>query len=91
MARRRSQRSHKESSIRHILFQPHVPVIQPVHEITCSGQFMDYGEKSAFWKIMVKYNVDIYLAGDVHANTVTKDPDSNLLQSFRGVTNSAIS
>jgi len=70
----------KDSSIRHIIVQAHVPVIQPVREIASSGQFMDYGEKSAFWKIMVKYNVDIYLAGEVHANTVTKDPDSNLLQ-----------
>ena len=41
---------------------------------------MDYGEKSAFWKTMVKYDVDIYLAGEVHTNTVTKDPGSNLLQ-----------
>jgi len=67
-------------SISHIIVQAHVPVIQPIRQVACSGQFMDYGEKSAFWKIMVKYNVDIYLAGEVHANTVTKDPDSNLLQ-----------
>ena len=29
---------------------------------------------------MKKYNVDLYLAGEVHANTATKDPESNLVQ-----------
>jgi len=70
----------QDDSIRHIIVQSHVPVIQPVRMVACSGQFMDNGEESAFWKQMVKYNVDIYLAGEVHANTVTKDPDSNLIQ-----------
>ena len=41
---------------------------------------MDHGEDSALWKTMVKYGVDIYFAGEVHANTVTQDPGSNLLQ-----------
>ena len=29
---------------------------------------------------MAKYGVDIYLGGEVHANTATKDPKSNLIQ-----------
>jgi len=41
---------------------------------------MDNGEESAFWKLMVKYGVDIYFAGEVHANTATQDPGSKLIQ-----------
>jgi len=69
-------------TIKHIMVQTHVPIIQPVRKTDCSGQFMDGGEESEFWKLMVKYNVDIYFAGEVHTNTVTKDPSpsSNLLQ-----------
>jgi len=70
----------KDDTIKHIIVQAHLPIIQPVRKVSCSGQFMDRGEESAFWKTMVKYGVDIYLAGEVHTNTVTKDPESNLLQ-----------
>lgn len=74
------QAAKKENSIRFIVVQSHVPVIQPVRKVACSGQFMDYGEGSAFWKLMVQYGVDIYFAGEVHANTATQDPDSKLIQ-----------
>lgn len=70
----------KDNSIRHIFVQSHLPVIQPVRKVACSGQFMDNGEESAFWKLMVKYGVDIYFAGEVHANTATQDPGSKLIQ-----------
>jgi len=74
------QEAKKDQTIKHIIVQAHLPIIQPVRKINCSGQFMDRGEESALWKTMVKYEVDIYLAGEVHTNTVTKDPESNLLQ-----------
>jgi len=69
-------------TIKHVMVQTHVPIIQPVRKTDCSGQFMDEGEDSEFWKLMVKYDVDIYFAGEVHTNTVTKDPSpsSSLLQ-----------
>lgn len=67
-------------TIHHIFVQAHVPVLQPVRKINCSGQFLDGGTKSDFWKLMVKYNVDVYFAGEVHATTVSKDSTSNLLQ-----------
>jgi len=72
----------KIDTIKHIMVQTHVPIIQPVRKADCSGQFMDEGEDSQFWKLMVKYDVDIYFAGEVHTNTVTKDPSpsSSLLQ-----------
>mmetsp|Transcript_6269 Transcript_6269/g.7943 ORF Transcript_6269/g.7943 Transcript_6269/m.7943 type:complete len:512 (+) Transcript_6269:47-1582(+) len=70
----------KDSSIRRIVVQAHVPIIQPVRKINCSGQFFDDAENSAFWITMRKYNVDIYFAGEVHAVTVRKDNESNLHQ-----------
>ncbi len=70
----------KDSTIKHIIVQAHVPILQPVRKIACSGQFFDMGEDSQFWKMMQKYSVDIYFAGEVHANTVRKDSSSNIVQ-----------
>mmetsp|Transcript_15318 Transcript_15318/g.28840 ORF Transcript_15318/g.28840 Transcript_15318/m.28840 type:complete len:721 (-) Transcript_15318:47-2209(-) len=67
-------------SIKHIVVQAHIPIFQPVRKVGSSGQFFDMGEKSEFWKVMETYNVDIYLAGEVHATTVSKRTSSNLLQ-----------
>ena len=69
-----------DNSIKHIFVQAHVPVLQPVRKSDCSGQFMDGGTDSAFWKAMRKYGVDVYFPGEVHANTVSKDDESDLLQ-----------
>jgi hypothetical protein len=68
------------STLRHIFVQAHVPVLQPVRKINCSGQYLDQGTDSKFWNLMRKYNVDVYFAGEVHANTATKDPKSKLIQ-----------
>jgi hypothetical protein len=70
----------KDPSIKHIFVQSHLPVIYPVRKVLTSGMLIDKGLESEFWKLMRKYNVDIYFAGEVHANTVTKDPHSDLLQ-----------
>ena len=70
----------KISSIKHIFVQSHLPVIYPVRKVSSSGMLIDNGIDNPFWQLMRKYQVDIYFAGEVHANTVTKDPDSALLQ-----------
>jgi hypothetical protein len=41
---------------------------------------MDDEMESDFWKTLRKHKVDIYFAGEVHSNTVTKDPKSDLVQ-----------
>lgn len=69
-----------DPSIKHIFVQAHIPVLQPVRKINSSGQYMDGAEKSGFWKAMQLYGVDIYFVGEVHANTVIKDPHSNVIQ-----------
>jgi len=70
----------KDPSIKHIFVQSHLPVLNPVRKVLSSAMFFDRGERSNFWKVMVKYGVDIYFAGEVHANTVLKDENSNTLQ-----------
>jgi len=70
----------KDSSIKHIFVQSHLPVIYPVRKVSSSGMLIDNGVDNPFWQLMRKYQVDIYFAGEVHANTVTKDSKSDLLQ-----------
>jgi len=70
----------KDSSIKHIFVQAHLPVLQPVRRVNSSGMLMDDEMESDFWKTMRKHEVDIYFAGEVHSNTVTKDPKSHLVQ-----------
>ncbi len=68
--------------INHIFVQAHLPIIQPVQKVDSTGQFFDRAEKSDFWNLMNEYGVDIYFAGDVHANTATRSNQggSNLIQ-----------
>ncbi len=70
----------KDSSIKHIFVQAHLPVLQPVRRVNSSGMLMDDEMESDFWKTLRKHKVDIYFAGEVHSNTVTKDPESDLVQ-----------
>jgi hypothetical protein len=70
----------KDDSIKHIFVQSHLPVLQPVRRVNSSGMLMDGEMESDFWKTMRKHDVDIYFAGEVHSNTVTKDPKSDLVQ-----------
>jgi hypothetical protein len=70
----------KDRSIKHIFVQSHLPVLQPVRRVNSSGMLMDDEMESDFWKTMRKHEVDIYFAGEVHSNTVTKDPKSDLIQ-----------
>jgi len=70
----------KDASIKHVFVQAHLPVLQPVRRVNSSGMLMDGEMKSDFWKTMRKHEVDIYFAGEVHSNTVTKDPKSDLVQ-----------
>jgi len=71
-----------DPSIKHMIVQAHQPIIQPVRKISTTGQFFDRGEESEFWALMNTYGVDIYFAGEAHANTVTKtrNEGSNLIQ-----------
>ncbi|TWT84057.1 Laminin G domain protein [Planctomycetes bacterium CA13] len=70
----------KDAAIKHIIVQSHLPVLYPVRKVNSSGMVFDDDAECDFWKVLRKHDVDMYLAGEVHANTVTKDPESSLLQ-----------
>lgn len=70
----------KDAGIKHILVQSHLPVIHPVRKVNSSGMLMDEGIENPLWNVLRKYKVDLYFAGEVHANTVTKDPESDVIQ-----------
>ena len=70
----------KDDTIKHIIVQSHLPILQPVRRAKSSSMFFDRAENSEFWKIMVQYEVDVYFAGEVHAFTASKTPNSNLVQ-----------
>ncbi len=70
----------KDAGVRHIFVQAHLPVIHPVRKVNSSGMMMDGDTSCEFWQTLRKHRVDIYFAGEVHANTVTKDPESDLIQ-----------
>lgn len=70
----------KNDSIKHIIVQAHVPILQPVRRVSSSGQFWDLGEDSEFWQIMSAYDVDFFLCGEVHAISASKSESSNTVQ-----------
>jgi hypothetical protein len=70
----------KDAGIKHVFVQAHLPVLGPVRRVNSSGMLMDGEVDSDFWKTLRKHKVDIYFAGEVHSNTVTKDPESDLVQ-----------
>jgi len=67
-------------SIKHIVVQSHLPIIYPVRKYASSGMMVDKNESEKILNVLRKYNVDLYLAGEVHMNTVTKDSKSDLIQ-----------
>ncbi len=67
-------------SIKHIVVQSHLPIIYPVKKYASSGMMVDNDDSEKILDVMRKYNVDLYLAGEVHMNTVTRDPKSDLIQ-----------
>lgn len=52
-----------------IIVQAHTPILGPVRVAHSSGLMYQGGSTSPLWKLMDKYNVDLYLAGEVHAVT----------------------
>ncbi|MCK5175413.1 MAG: hypothetical protein KAR47_18610, partial [Planctomycetes bacterium] len=68
------------ASIKHIIVQSHLPVIYPVRKYASSGMMMEHTTDSSFMQAMRDGNVDLYLAGEVHSNTVTVDTESDLVQ-----------
>lgn len=56
----------------HIVVMGHTPILRPVRTYSSSGMLTVKGRESAFWQTMAKYDVDLYLCGEVHAVTCTQ-------------------
>jgi hypothetical protein len=67
-------------SIKHIVVQAHLPIIYPVRKYASSGMMVEHNDKSTFLQAMREGGVDLYIAGEVHSNTVTLDDESELVQ-----------
>ena len=67
-------------AIKHIFVQSHLPAIYPVRKFASSGMLVANNENSGFFQAMRQYGVDVYFCGEVHANTVTIDKESDLVQ-----------
>ena len=59
-------------NVDHIVVMGHTPILRPVRTFSSSGMLTVKGRNSDFWKTMVKYDVDLYLCGEVHAVTCTQ-------------------
>lgn len=64
--------SKHRDQVDHIIVMGHTPILRPVRTFSSSGMLMEKGRDSEFWRVMVKYDVDLYLCGEVHAVTCTQ-------------------
>jgi len=56
----------------HVIVMGHAPCLGPVRKWSSSGLMVEEGRESRFWQTMRRHNVDLYLAGEVHAITCTE-------------------
>ncbi len=59
-------------NVDHRVVLGHTPILGPVRKWSSSGLMIEEGRDSEFWKTMKKFNVDLYLCGEVHAVTCTE-------------------
>lgn len=56
-----------------IIVQGHTPVLGPVRTTSSSGLMYRGGARSAFWRTLVRHDVDLYLSGEVHDITARRE------------------
>ncbi len=59
-------------TVDHIIVMGHTPILHPVRTFSSSGMLLEKGRESELWKTMAKYQVDLYICGEVHAVTCTQ-------------------
>lgn len=57
------------ADVAHVIVMGHTPIVGPVRKRSSSGLMLERGMDSAFWQMMARYKVDLYLCGEVHAIT----------------------
>ena len=74
----------RADGIRWIVVQGHDPVLGPVRYRHSSRMMYEGGQGSAFWKVMAKYGVNVYLCGEVHDTTAIVPTDGGPVQISHG-------
>ena len=60
----------RASGVKNVIVQGHVSVLGPVNNQNSSNLMYEGGSGSAFWQMLKRHNVDLYLAGEAHDMTV---------------------
>ena len=63
----------RTQGVEHIVVQAHTPVLGPLRASHSSQMFLAGGATSAFWQILKRHQVDLYLAGEMHDMTTQTD------------------
>jgi hypothetical protein len=63
----------KASGVKNVIVQGHVSVLGPVNHQHSSNLMYEGGGSSAFWQMLKRKKVDLYLAGEAHDMTVHTD------------------
>jgi 3',5'-cyclic AMP phosphodiesterase CpdA len=58
--------SARARGVAHIIVQGHLPVLGPQPSVHSSNLYLAGGAGSAFWQLLQKYHVDLYLCGELH-------------------------
>lgn len=75
----------KDPNIKHIIVQTHSPILAPVRGQRSSMLYCEHMEESTFFKVMERYGVDLYLAGEVHAPSAQRVRDKFPVQIVHGI------
>ena len=63
----------RASGVKNVIVQGHVSVLGPVNHQHSSNLLYEGGGSSAFWQMLKRKKVDLYLAGEAHDMTVHTD------------------
>jgi hypothetical protein len=63
----------RASGVENVIVQGHVSVLGPVKNQNSSNLLYEGGGSSAFWQMLKRHDVDLYLAGEAHDMTVHTD------------------
>ncbi len=63
----------RRQGARWIVVQGHTPVLAPVRLFRSSNITLEAGANSAFWRVLRKHGVNLYLSGEAHAPTARTD------------------
>lgn len=70
----------EDETVKYVFVQGHTPALPPVRGQSSSMMMANDFEQSNLWQAMRKHGVDLYFAGEVHATTISRDPESDLVQ-----------